>query len=197
MAFGSATRRANRRAREALADLEATTQRRSLAHARAATQQRSHELRTTVPAWLRRQVGVVLQENFLFNRSVRDNIALTDPGLSMMQVIQASKLAGAHEFILELADGYDTVVGERGTTRCEMHSGRWLVTREPGATWDEQASCTLERDDMFVEQARRMLAAVEGASPVTCTLDEGRQTLRVNLAVLEAADHRRWVDVKQ
>jgi predicted dehydrogenase len=88
-----------------------------------------------------------------------------------------------------------TIVGERGTTRCEMHTGRWLVTREPGKEWDVQDSCTLERDDMFVEQARRMLAAVEGSSPVTCTLEEGRQTLRVNLAVLEAADHRRWVDV--
>ena len=66
------------------------------------------------PAWLRRQVGVVLQENFLFNHSVRDNIALTDPGLSMEHVIQAAKLAGAHEFILELPEGYDTLVGEHG-----------------------------------------------------------------------------------
>ncbi|HET7909773.1 MAG TPA: type I secretion system permease/ATPase [Nitrospira sp.] len=73
------------------------------------------------PAWLRRQVGVVLQENFLFNRSVRDNIALTDPGLSMEQVIQASTLAGAHEFILELPDGYDTMVGEHG---CSLSGGQ-------------------------------------------------------------------------
>ncbi len=68
------------------------------------------------PAWLRRQVGVVLQENFLFNASVRDNIALTDPGLAMEQVMQAAKLAGAHEFILELTDGYDTMIGEHGCT---------------------------------------------------------------------------------
>src|SRR5215467_10259749 len=73
------------------------------------------------PAWLRRQVGVVLQENFLFNRSVRDNIALTDPGLAMEQVIGAAKLAGAHEFILELADGYDTIVGEHG---CSLSGGQ-------------------------------------------------------------------------
>ena len=73
------------------------------------------------PAWLRRQVGVVLQENFLFNRSVRDNIALTDPGLAMEQVIQAAKLAGAHEFILELPDGYDTLVGEHG---CSLSGGQ-------------------------------------------------------------------------
>jgi len=73
------------------------------------------------PAWLRRQVGVVLQENFLFNRSVRDNIALTDPGLAMDRVIQAAKLAGAHEFILELPEGYDTLVGEHG---CSLSGGQ-------------------------------------------------------------------------
>jgi len=73
------------------------------------------------PAWLRRQVGVVLQENFLFNQSVRDNIALTDPGLAMEQVMQAAKLAGAHEFILELPEGYDTLVGEHG---CSLSGGQ-------------------------------------------------------------------------
>jgi len=66
------------------------------------------------PAWLRRQVGVVLQESVLFNRSVRDNIALAEPAMDMEHVIAAAKLAGAHEFILELPEGYDTVVGERG-----------------------------------------------------------------------------------
>ena len=86
-----------------------------------------------------------------------------------------------------------TVVGETGTTRWEAHHSRWLCMRQPGAAWDVRAECTLERDDMFVEQARRMLQAIEGAGPVTCTIDEARQTLRVNLAVLEAADNRRWV----
>lgn len=66
------------------------------------------------PSWLRRQIGVVLQENFLFNGSVRDNIATARPGASMEEVIQASEVAGAHEFILELPEGYDTRVGERG-----------------------------------------------------------------------------------
>src|SRR4029077_8533075 len=73
------------------------------------------------PAWLRRQVGVVLQDNFLFNRSVRDNIAMTDPGLSMDRVIQVAHLAGAHEFILELPEGYDTIVGEQG---CSLSGGQ-------------------------------------------------------------------------
>lgn len=66
------------------------------------------------PSWLRRQIGVVLQENLLFNRSVRENIALADPGMPLEQVIESAKLAGAHDFILQLPEGYDTVVGERG-----------------------------------------------------------------------------------
>jgi ATP-binding cassette, subfamily B, bacterial HlyB/CyaB len=65
-------------------------------------------------AWLRRQIGVVLQEDFLFNRSVRDNIAIADPTMAMEQVIGAAALAGAHEFILELPEGYETSVGDRG-----------------------------------------------------------------------------------
>jgi ATP-binding cassette, subfamily B, bacterial HlyB/CyaB len=81
----------------------------------------SVDLAQVDPAWLRRQVGVVLQENFLFHCSVRDNIALTDPGLGMEQVIQAAKLAGAHEFILELPDGYDSMVGEHG---CSLSGGQ-------------------------------------------------------------------------
>lgn len=66
------------------------------------------------PPWLRRQIGIVLQENILFNRSVRDNISLADPARPMKAVIAAATLAGAHEFILELSHGYDTIIEERG-----------------------------------------------------------------------------------
>ncbi|MEE1341177.1 MAG: ATP-binding cassette domain-containing protein [Lachnospiraceae bacterium] len=67
------------------------------------------------PAWLRRQIGVVLQENFLFKGSIRDNIALQNPAASMDEIIRVAKIAGAHEFITELTEGYDTEVGEMGT----------------------------------------------------------------------------------
>lgn len=72
------------------------------------------DLAMSDPAWLRRQIGVVLQENVLFNRTVRENIALSDPAMEMDEVIAAAKLAGAHEFILELPFGYDTELEERG-----------------------------------------------------------------------------------
>lgn len=73
-----------------------------------------HDLALADPAWLRRQIGVVLQENFLFNRSVRENIALGNPGMALERVIRAAELAGAHAFITELPEGYDTQLGENG-----------------------------------------------------------------------------------
>jgi subfamily B ATP-binding cassette protein HlyB/CyaB len=81
------------------------------------------------PPWLRRQVGVVLQENILFNRTVRENIALGDPTRPMEAVIEAAKLAGAHEFILELNHGYDTVIDERGGNLSGGQRQRMAIAR--------------------------------------------------------------------
>ena len=66
------------------------------------------------PVWLRRQIGVVLQESFLFNGTIRENIALSNPSADMSEIIRAAQIAGAHGFITELANGYDTMVGEKG-----------------------------------------------------------------------------------
>lgn len=71
--------------------------------------------------WLRRNIGVVLQENFLFNQSVRENIALINPAASMDEIVRAAKLAGAHEFIIDLPEGYDSPVGEQG---CNLSGGQ-------------------------------------------------------------------------
>jgi subfamily B ATP-binding cassette protein HlyB/CyaB len=72
------------------------------------------DLSLTDPSVLRRQIGVVLQDNVLFNGTLYDNIALGEPGLPMERVIDAATLAGAHEFIADLPEGYNTVVGEHG-----------------------------------------------------------------------------------
>ncbi len=66
------------------------------------------------PKQLRRQIGVVLQENFVFNGSVRENISIHIPTATVEQVIQAAKTAGAYEFIMSLPNGFDTIIGEKG-----------------------------------------------------------------------------------
>lgn len=80
-------------------------------------------------AWLRKQIGVVLQENFLFNRTIRENIALTDPSISMERVVAAAKMAGAHEFIVELPEGYDNIVGEQGSNLSGGQRQRLAIAR--------------------------------------------------------------------
>ncbi|HJO55278.1 MAG TPA: type I secretion system permease/ATPase, partial [Candidatus Scalindua sp.] len=97
------------------------------------------------PSWLRRQIGVVLQENYLFNRTVRDNIALAEPAMSMDRVVTAAKLSGAHDFILELPEGYDTVIEERGGSlsggqRQRVAIARALVTNPRILIFDEATS---------------------------------------------------------
>lgn len=86
-----------------------------------------------------------------------------------------------------------TVVCERGAVRAEIHNARWLTCREPGAAWEVQETFANERDDAFVRQAELFLDCVEGRSQPRCSLAEGLQTLRVNLALLESARSRQWV----
>jgi subfamily B ATP-binding cassette protein HlyB/CyaB len=81
------------------------------------------------PATLRRQIGIVRQENILFNRTIRENIALANPGLDMRAVVAAATLAAAHEFILGLENGYDTVVGERGSMLSDGQRQRIAIAR--------------------------------------------------------------------
>jgi subfamily B ATP-binding cassette protein HlyB/CyaB len=106
---------------------------------------------------LRRQIGVVLQDNMLFNRSIRDNIALIDTGVSLDVVIQAAKLAGAHEFILELPEGYDTVVGEHGASlsggqRQRVAIARALMGNPRILIFDEATSALDYESERVVQQ---------------------------------------------
>ena len=66
------------------------------------------------PAAYRRQIGTVLQENYLFCGTVRENIAIARPGATMAEIEQAARMSGAHDFIVQMKAGYDTVIGERG-----------------------------------------------------------------------------------
>jgi ATP-binding cassette subfamily B protein len=73
-----------------------------------------HNIRDVKIDSLRAQIGVVLQNPFLFNGTVAENIAYGKPGATMREIIAAAKAANAHDFILDFPDGYDTIVGERG-----------------------------------------------------------------------------------
>ncbi|WP_165861683.1 type I secretion system permease/ATPase [Pseudomonas sp. GL93] len=106
---------------------------------------------------LRRQIGVVLQDNMLFNRSIRENIALADPGTPLEAVMHAAQMAGAHEFILELPEGYDTIVGEHGASlsggqRQRVAIARALIGNPRILIFDEATSALDYESERIIQQ---------------------------------------------
>ena len=115
-------------------------------------------LRHVAPTSLRRQIGVVLQENFLFSGTIRENIALGVAEPSMQDVVTAAMLAGAHDFVSEMPMGYDTVIGERGMNlsggqrqriaiaRALFHKPRILMLDEATSALDTESERVIQQN---------------------------------------------------
>lgn len=151
------------------------------------------------PRWLRRQIGVVLQENQLFNRTVRENIALADPTLDMDRVISAAKMAGAHDFILTLDEGYDTRIDEQGSNlsggqRQRIAIARALVTNPRILIFDEATSALDAESEEIIQN--NLLKIAEGRTLIIIThrLSAIKNASRIvtieNGEITETGDHK-------
>jgi len=150
------------------------------------------------PGWLRRQIGVVLQENLLFNRTIHENIALADPAMPRSRVMQVAALAGADEFIATLPEGYDTLIEERGANlsggqRQRVAIARALATNPRVLIFDEATSALDYESERIIQDNMRhivrgrtviviahRLAAVRACDRIIA-LDRGR--------IVEAGTH--------
>lgn len=135
-------------------------------------------------AWLRSQIGVVPQDSTLFGRSVRDNIALAEPAMPMARVIAAARLAGAHEFILALPEGYDTELGERGASlsggqRQRVAIARALATNPRILILDEATSALDYEAERAIQDKLRTMARGRTALVIAHRLSTVRMADRI------------------
>jgi ATP-binding cassette subfamily B protein/subfamily B ATP-binding cassette protein MsbA len=121
-----------------------------------------HELSDLTLASLRQQISIVLQDVFLFHGNVRDNILFGRPNATEEEMIEAAKVANAHEFILALPDGYDTLIGERGVKLSGGQKQRLSIARAvlkdaPILILDEATSSVDTETEMLIQQALERL----------------------------------------
>ncbi|MBQ9245789.1 type I secretion system permease/ATPase [bacterium] len=149
------------------------------------------DIRNINPVWLRTNIGIVLQENYLFSGTIKDNIALPRPNMPMEGIIQAAQIAGAHEFISKLPKGYDTEVGERGSSlsggqKQRIAIARALISNPKILIFDEATSALdyesekIIRDNMALISRGRTtiiiahrLSTIKDCDWIVC-FDEGR-----------------------
>jgi subfamily B ATP-binding cassette protein HlyB/CyaB len=155
-------------------------------------------------ASLRQQIGVVLQENTLFSRSIRDNIALADPSTPIEQIIEAAKLAGAHDFICELPEGYDTMVGEQGSglsggQRQRIAIARALITNPGILIFDEATSALDYESEKIIQDNMRQICAGRTVLIIAHRLSAVRDADRIIVMergrVAESGSHDELIDL--
>lgn len=157
-------------------------------------------------ASLRRQIGVVLQESQLLSRSIRENIALTDSGIPIERIIEAAKMAGAHDFITEFPEGYDTQVGEHGgrlsggqrqriaIARALINNPRILIFDEATSALDYESERIIQQNMQLISKGRTVIIIAHRLSSVRhadfiITMDKGK--------IIEQGSHTRLLQNEQ
>jgi ATP-binding cassette subfamily B protein len=121
-----------------------------------------HDVRDLALESLRRQISIVLQEVFLFHGTVRENILFGRPGATDREMIEAARIANAHDFITELSEGYDTLIGERGVKlsggqRQRLAIARAVLRDAPILILDEATSSVDTETELLIQQALERL----------------------------------------
>jgi len=121
-----------------------------------------YDVRTLTLRSLRRQISIVLQDVFLFHGTAQENILFGRPGASEREVIEAARVANAHEFISRLPDGYDTLIGERGVKLSGGQKQRLAIARAvlkdaPVLILDEATSSVDAQTELLIQQALERL----------------------------------------
>jgi len=145
-------------------------------------------------AWLRRQIGIVLQENFLFAGTIKENIAIAMPNIGDEAIEKAAKLAGVDDFVKDLPQGYDTFVGERGSLLSGGQRQRVAIARalllDPKILIFDEATSALDTES---EQKILQNMAEIAKGRTTITIAHRLSTVRGCNAIL-AMDHGRIVE---
>lgn len=170
-----------------------------------------NDLSTIDVSWLRRNIGVVQQDSFLFNRSIRENIAIAQPAAALGKVMQCARIAGAHEFISRLPEGYDTQVAEQGISlsggqrqrialaRALMNEPRILILDEATSALDYESERMVQDNMASICRGRTVLIIAHRLTTVRqchqiVVMDEGRIVERGTHASL-LAENGRYADL--
>ncbi len=140
------------------------------------------------PSGLRDHIGVVLQEPFLFNATIRENISYAVTDASNEDIIEVSKMAGAHDFIQELPDGFDSLVGERGVKlsvgqKQRISIARALLKNPSVLVLDEATSSVDTETELIIQEA--LERAAEGRTTIVIAHRLSTTTFADRVAVLE------------
>jgi len=161
------------------------------------------DIRNVNPVWLRTNIGIVLQENYLFSGTIKDNISLPRPNISMEGIIQAAQISGAHEFISKLPKGYDSEVGERGSSlsggqkqriaiaRALISNPRILIFDEATSALDYESERIIRDNMALISKGRttiiiaHRLSTIKDCDKIVC-FDNGR--------IVEVGSHKELIE---